>query len=112
MKSCEHGASAVPMMSKYLVGLQDDDLTDAVWIEEADNRMTHSKILDDRLTSAYRTSGLFATDARLSCYTAAASSQPAGAEFAQVTRAESTAEAKEAPIAMPKSVSRRRLLMA
>lgn len=45
--------------------VQDADITDTVWLVEEDNKMTHSKTLEARLTSAYRTSGLFASDAHV-----------------------------------------------
>ena len=89
--------------------MQDNDLTDAVWVQEGDNRMTHSKILEERLTSAYRTSGLFAPDAPSTRYTSKASSDALSST--ETLKAEVIPAAEEAFPFVSKSVSRRRLLM-
>ncbi|KAK9819207.1 hypothetical protein WJX74_004719 [Apatococcus lobatus] len=77
-------------MANLLTGtLLDADITDTVWLVEGDNKMTHSKTLEARLTSAYQTSGLFSSNARM-------------------TNFDSTAFGKVAM--QPVSVSRRKLL--
>ena len=51
---------------------QDADITDAVWLVEGDNKMTHSETLEARLTSAYKTSGLLTSDALMTRFDSAA----------------------------------------
>lgn len=52
--------------------VQDADITDTIWLVEDDNKMTHSKTLETRLTSAYGTSGLLTSDAHVTRFDSAA----------------------------------------
>ena len=72
-------------------------------LRKAKGRMTQSDTLDERLTNAYRTSGLFANDAAQTVYNPSAMSTEEAAEGMPIISAISV----KAPQSM--EVSRRRL---
>ena len=59
-------------LTTWFMHAQDADITDTVWLVDKDNKMTHSTALEARLTLAYRTSGLFTSDAQITHFDSAA----------------------------------------